>query len=77
MPEERAALIQFRCVAEKHQEPKGGTSDLLTIHEGQWAYCPHDIRDKGHRWEPTGGLTVHEVRQLVDRERNARRQAES
>lgn len=71
MPEERA-LIQFRCVAEKHQQPKAGISDLLTVYEGKWAYCPMDIRAKGHEWEPTGGLSVNDVRQLVDRERSAR-----
>ena len=73
MPEERA-LIQFRCVAEKHQQPKAGVSDLLTVHERQWAYCPMDIRAKGHDWNPTGGLSLNEVRALVDRERNARKQ---
>ena len=77
MPEDRA-LIQFRCVAEKHQQPKAGVSDLLTIYDGKWAYCPMDTRAKGHQWEPTGGLSVTEVRLLVDRERNARsKQSES
>ena len=71
MPEERA-LIHFRCVAEKHQGPKGGPSDMLTIHEGRWAYCPFDIREQGHRWAPTGGLSVNDLRSLIDRERNAR-----
>ena len=76
MPEERA-LIQFRCVSEKHQQPKAGVSDLLTVYERQWAYCPMDIRAKGHEWQATGGLSLNEVRMLVDRERNARKQAGS
>ena len=74
MPEERA-LIYYRCVTEKHQEPRPqGPSDLLTVHEGKWAYCPHDIRATGHEWKDTGGKTVVEVRLLVDRERAAKRE---
>jgi hypothetical protein len=73
VPEERAR-IQFRCVNEKHQEPRmPGPSDLLTVYEGKWAYCPYDIRAKGHDWQATGGLTVNEVRLIVDRERAAKR----
>jgi len=71
VPEERA-LIQFRCVNEKHQEQRSSTSDTLTINEGAWAYCPMDVRAKGHEWQATGGLTLNEVRMLVDRERNTR-----
>ena len=74
MPEERA-LIQFRCVNERHQEPKApGPSDLLTVHEGKWAYCPYDIRATGHVWKETGGLSVTDVRLVVDRERAAKRE---
>ncbi|HZP97489.1 MAG TPA: hypothetical protein VFC31_14310 [Candidatus Limnocylindria bacterium] len=71
MPEERA-LIRFRCVAEDHQEP-GSRSDTLTIHQGKWAFCPHDIRAKAHRWEDTGGITLTEVRRLADRARPKQR----
>lgn len=63
MPEDRA-LIHFRCTNAKHQDARGGVSDTLTIHEGMWAYCPHDIRVKGHEWEPTGGVSMSEVRRL-------------
>ena len=72
MPEERA-LIEFRCVADTHQAP-GSKSDTLTIHEGKWAYCPHDIRAKGHRWEPTGGVTLTDARRLSERERAKERE---
>ena len=69
------ALIQYRCVAEKHQEPRPqGPSDLLTVHEGKWAYCPHDIRAMGHDWKETGGLSVTDLRLLIDRERYAKRE---
>lgn len=67
MSEERA-LIAFRCVADGHQEP-GSKSDTLTIHEGKWAFCPHDIRAKGHSWEATGGVTLTDVRRLAERSR--------
>ncbi len=67
MPEERA-LIQFRCIADDHQEP-GSKSDTLTVHEGKWAFCPRDIRAKGHRWEATGGVTLTDVRRIAERAR--------
>lgn len=63
MPEDRA-LIYFRCVNAKHQEARGNESDTLTIHDGKWAYCPHDIRVKGHEWEATGGVTLDDARRL-------------
>lgn len=73
MPEERA-LIHYRCIEPKHQEAKTpGPSDLLTVHEGKWAYCPYDIRADGHTWKETGGITVTEIRLLVDRERQQKR----
>lgn len=72
MPEERA-LIQFRCVADDHQEP-GAKSDTLTVHEGKWAFCPHDIRAKGHRWEATGGATLTDVRHMAERARMKERE---
>jgi hypothetical protein len=57
-------LIHYRCVAPKHQTAPGSQSDTLTIHEGKWAYCPHDIRAKGHEWSDTGGVTLTDVRRL-------------
>ncbi len=61
MSDERA-LIFFRCASPEHAEPRGRESDTLTIHQGKWAYCPHDIRVKGHTWEPTGGVPLAEAR---------------
>ena len=64
MPDQ-APLIHYRCTAPTHQQPQAGTkSDTLTIHEGKWAYCPRDIRAKGHQWAETGGVTLNEVRRL-------------
>ena len=61
MPDQ-APLIHYRCTAPAHQQPQGTQSDTLTIHEGKWAYCAHDIRAKGHQWTDTGGVTLNDVR---------------
>ena len=61
MPEQRA-LVYYRCTNPKHQQGSGDKSDTLTIHEGKWAYCPHDIRAKDHQWTETGGLPLEDVR---------------
>ena len=61
MPDERA-LIYFRCTNPKHRDSAGNKSDTLTIHEGKWAYCGHDIRAKGHEWTATNGITLEQVR---------------
>jgi hypothetical protein len=62
---DQGPLIHYRCVTPAHQQSRGGTqSDTLTIHEGKWAYCAHDIRAKGHEWADTGGKTLDEVRRL-------------
>lgn len=57
-----AALIHFRCATPAHQRAKAGISDTLTIHEGKWAYCPHDIRAKDHAWVDAGGVTLEQLR---------------
>lgn len=61
MPDQRA-LIHYRCSNPKHQQANNNKSDTLTIHEGKWAYCPHDIRVKGHEWTETGGVSIELVR---------------
>ena len=61
MPEQHA-MIYFRCTNPAHQHASSNKSDMLTIHEGKWAYCGHDIRAKGHTWAPTGGQTLEQVR---------------
>jgi hypothetical protein len=59
---EQLAIVHFRCTNPKHQQTGGNKSDTLTIHEGKWAFCAHDIRAKGHDWAPTGGMTIEQVR---------------
>ena len=61
MPSEHA-LIYFRCTNPAHQQAASNKSDTLTIHEGKWAYCGHDIRAKGHVWTATNGITIEQVR---------------
>jgi hypothetical protein len=59
---EKHALVHFRCVNPKHQQPAGSKSDTLTIHEGKWAFCAHDIRAKDHEWTDTGGVSLEQLR---------------
>jgi hypothetical protein len=61
VPEQRA-LIYYRCTSPTHQQRSGDKSDTLTIYEGKWAYCPHDIRAKDHQWTGTGGVSIEELR---------------
>ena len=53
----RANLIAYRCVASDHP-PTLLHPDKLTIHDGEWAFCPFDARAGGHKWEVTGGEAV-------------------
>ncbi|TME63443.1 MAG: hypothetical protein E6I51_04255, partial [Chloroflexi bacterium] len=43
------------------------TPDHLTIHDGQWAYCPQDSRADEHEWQPTGGVRLSDMRAVVRR----------
>lgn len=49
--------IGYQCTAPSHRSAEGG-SDKLTVHKGEWAFCPYDARSDGHQWVPTGGLTL-------------------
>lgn len=56
-------LIYFRCAALDHQKGVDGrTADTLTVHEGKWSYCPHDVRAKDHEWIATGGMQIEMLR---------------
>lgn len=54
-------LIHFFCVRPEHARSSDTTPDQLTIHERQWAFCPHDAHARDHEWQPTGGLTLSEI----------------
>jgi hypothetical protein len=58
-----SGLIHYRCTASTHQQGvEGRTADTLTVHEGKWSYCPKDIREKDHVWQPTGGIRIELLR---------------
>jgi hypothetical protein len=56
-PNMRDAVVGYRCVADQHRAT-GRDKDELTVHDGQWAYCPFDSKADGHRWRPTGGVSL-------------------
>lgn len=62
-------LIRYRCVTETHQRAAEATvTDTLTIHDGEWAFCPCDIRAKGHTWvEAPGGVAIELLRRGTPR----------
>lgn len=58
-----SGLIHYRCMTATHQQGVDGrTADTLTVHDGKWSYCPKDIREKDHAWEPTGGVRIELIR---------------
>jgi len=59
-------LIAFVCVRSAHHNGKA-PPDHLTIHDGQWAYCPQDSRADEHEWQPTGGARLSDMRAVVRR----------
>lgn len=52
------AKVAYECDTPAHRASDGGGPDKLTVHEGEWAFCPFDARAAGHEWRPTGGLTL-------------------
>jgi len=54
--------VAYVCGAPSHQAGDGGGPDKLTVHEGKWAFCPHDAKAGGHEWKPTGGIAVSKLR---------------
>ena len=55
-----AKLIVYECESPDHQ-PSVVHPDKLTVHEGEWAFCPFDARAEGHRWKTTGGVDLESV----------------
>lgn len=55
-----AKLIVYECEAPEHQ-PTVSRPDKLTVHEGEWAFCPFDARADGHRWKQTGGVDLESL----------------
>ena len=59
---EHSGLIHWRCDAAGHQQAEGRTADTLTVHDGQWAYCPRDVAADDHAWTATGGVQIELLR---------------
>jgi hypothetical protein len=59
-------LVKFVCVAKAHAA--GRSDSALTIHEGQWAFCPSGAAEKGHEWRPSEGLPIADAMRFVPRE---------
>lgn len=55
-----APLVGYRCVAEHHliSGDESDDKDELTVHDGQWAYCPFDSKADGHEWTPAGTVSL-------------------
>lgn len=66
-----SAQVAFICSAPAHRS-QAGSADKLTIHEGQWAFCPHDAKAEGHKWDATGGRPLFELRDQKPRTRAPR-----
>lgn len=64
--------VAYQCASLAHREAEGGP-DKLTVHDGQWAFCPYDARADGHEWTPTGGLTLPMLRHAVALRHQGRR----
>ena len=54
--------VAYECIAPSHRSGEGGGPDKLTVHERQWAFCPHDAKADGHEWKPTEGLSLTMLR---------------
>jgi hypothetical protein len=57
--------IDFFCARPGHQGPE--PNDALTMHEERWAYCP-SAKAEAHDWQPTGGMSFEEVKELALRQ---------
>ncbi|MEA2662690.1 MAG: hypothetical protein QOH08_2262 [Chloroflexota bacterium] len=56
--------IDFVCVRPDHQVTT--LVEALTIFEEKWAYCP-SARNDGHEWRACGGLSLDDLRRLLQR----------
>lgn len=66
----QAGKVQWYCASAAHRAPTAELTDRLTIHRGEWAFCPSDTRLDAHDWRRTGGLpmelaSVHMTRVLA------------
>ena len=64
-------LVAYCCVAREHwrkaAKKDGATTNTITVHERDWAFCPFDAVGLGHEWQATGGIGINELRWMVRR----------
>lgn len=51
-----AALIRFVCRTPGHRVGNGKLSSPITMHQGEWSFCPAGA-DADHAWEQIPGIT--------------------
>jgi hypothetical protein len=56
--------IDFVCARPDHQVSTLG--EALTVHAEKWAYCPSAHAD-GHEWRPCAGMSLEDLRRLLQR----------
>ena len=56
-----AAPIKFVCRNSAHQRARSDVYSPVTLHEGEWAFCPAGVID-GHTWERIEGATLDGLR---------------
>lgn len=54
--------VAYECKAPSHRVGDEGGPDKLTVNDGQWAFCPYDVKAEGHEWKPTGGVPLSMLR---------------
>ena len=57
--------VDFFCARPGHRGPE--PNDALTMHNERWAYCP-GAEGEPHDWQPTGGMSLEDVKCLALRD---------
>ena len=50
-------MVEYLCVAAAHAPRSLGPGGGLTVHLGEWAYCPAG-ESSDHGWFETGGIEI-------------------
>ena len=58
-------LVKFVCAAKAHAV--GHSDAALTIHDGEWAFCPAGADETGHQWVPSDGLPLADAMRFTPR----------
>jgi hypothetical protein len=55
------ALIRYVCRNTEHQHTRSELTSPVTLHEGEWAFCPAGFVGE-HTWERIEGATLDALR---------------